>query len=33
MGRTRVHFLRCLITANKLVRAEIFKRAHALAND
>ena len=23
MGRTRVHFVRCLITANKLVRAKI----------
>jgi hypothetical protein len=30
MGCTRVHFLKCLITADKL---EIFKPAHALAND
>jgi len=30
MGCTRVQFLRCLITADKLERAEIFKAAHAL---
>jgi hypothetical protein len=30
MDCARVHFLRCLITADKLERAEIIKVAHAL---
>jgi hypothetical protein len=30
MGCTRAQFLRCLITADRLERAEIFKAAHAL---
>jgi hypothetical protein len=30
MGYTGVHFLRCMITADKLERAKIFGPAHAL---